>query len=226
MAVFSVVDTATGSTNTTRSGLSFGADVPERIIVVALSWFITSAVANPTVTVGGVTATLAKSSVTTTNNTGAAIYYAQVTGTTGSVVVTFGGTVSQFQIATYRLEVASALAITPGDSNATPQAGSAAGATATISISVVPNGIVIATLRNSSSGTVTDSYSGTDTMSDDVNALNSVTHVKSHVQTTETATRSIGYTSSTSSVKFMAVARWTSSAALASGSGAALLCGV
>lgn len=231
MAVLSVVDTFTSApaaTSVTRSSLSFGSDVPERLIVVAISWFLTTAQANPTVTIGGVTATLAKSTVTSTSQPGAAIYYAQVTGTTGSVVVTFAGTCSQFQIATYRLEVASALAIAPGDTNATPQAGSSASLTATLAITVVPNGIVIATVRDTGTTTTgfTHSYDGTDTDTDDVIALQGATHAKSHVQTTEAATRNIGYTRSTNSLKFIAVARWTSSAALASGSGAVLLCGV
>src|SRR5262245_27390107 len=101
----SVVDTgsATSGSGISRTSLNFGADVPNRIIVVAFSFLAGGVRSVSSVTVAGVAATFLDSSPAGTSNISSYMYRATISGTSGDVVVTLSGTLTEISIATYRV---------------------------------------------------------------------------------------------------------------------------
>lgn len=208
MSNISVIDTftATSGTTITRSGLNFGANVANRIIVIAFSFGASIARHIVAVTIGGVAATIAADTTGGANVTaGSAIYYATPSGTTGqSVSVQFDFGITQYSAVIYR---AIASLSTPLDSGTVATTGT----TVTTPIDVVNPGVVIQTCRAAGAPGIAISYSGADTLTSDLNGVIGNTYAQSHGDTTENATCNIGYTGGTSgNTKFIAAASWTS----------------
>ncbi len=97
-ALPSIVYTAQASENSlanpkTFAGMSFGAENPTRFMLAGIGWYSTTATP-PTVTIGGVTATLLVSALDGTQIRSGLFIASLPTGTSGSVVVSLGGTLT------------------------------------------------------------------------------------------------------------------------------------
>jgi hypothetical protein len=201
----SVVDTttATSGTTITRSSLSIGADVPSRLIIVAIAWGAISSRSISSVTIGGVTATAATDSGLHT--TGVAIYYAQCSGTSISVVTTFSSGIAAFSQTVYRATIVSA---TPVDAN---NISNSLNPTTVADIEVQNGGILIICGYAQGTGvTLSPTYNGSDTIADDQNGqVNSSQYAEGSCLTTQSVTTNDpGYTTGTTAIKRVAAASW------------------
>lgn len=212
MSVLSLITTAQSTSpgaTETFSGLNFGTDDASRVIIVAFGWASSGNFSVSSVTIGGVTATAA---VVQGNGTGIieAIYYAQPSGTSGDVVVTMSAAGRQLSLAVYRGGVSS---VAPASANSVQ----ANGATETVAVSAKAGGFWVMSARHAVGGvTISDSYNGVDTPTDDFNGAVGAEYIQAHCLTTETASRQAGITGGTATTKTVAVASWSGAAATSS----------
>lgn len=149
-------DQSVSLTTFTFSSFSLGAATSDRMIVVCYFGFFPTPAAAPTVTVGGVSATSVTSASILNYRSG--IAWAIVpTGTTGDIVVTWGGVEAQCGIAVYSVK---------NYNSSTPySSGTATGISPTANVNTKSNGVVIAVSQADSGSShsfsyVTENYDG------------------------------------------------------------------
>ena len=164
----SIIDTltATSGTTFTRSSLDFGSNSTGRVIVVVVGSGSAVTAGITSIVIGGVTATIARSSYTGGITSGGAVYYATPSGTSGqSIVITMSSAVNLFAYTAYRL-------VTVGST--TPTGGSNSGGTsnATYTFTTAIGGTVFAAGQTTNSNVGGFVYSGPETFATD-NSINS-----------------------------------------------------
>lgn len=198
--------TAPGST-VTRSTVTFGTASTNRVIVVAFSW---SAAANRTissVTIGGVTATKSQDTLDSgAASAGSAIYYAQPGGTTGNVVVTFSNTLTEYSGIIYRITPPGGP--TPIDGNKV--SGGAINTSKNVPEVVTSPGMIIMSLRYGGTSAVTPTYTGSDTLTTDINTTLNAAHIYVGVSgvTTQNTGTNIGGSAGTGQPWFITASTW------------------
>jgi len=193
-----------GSGEYTFTAVPFAEPASDRLIIVGFAWVAASARTISSVTIGGVTASLAHSTLTGTAG-GTAIYYANVTsGSYGDVVITMNATVNGIAIGTYRG--------TPGTQTPLDAAGGDinSGTVTAADVEVADGGFGIAVGHNTSSGSLAFAYNGTDTEVADSDEIyvSSRRNAFGHVLTTEAATTNDFTFTAASSRKYTSAASW------------------
>ena len=132
------------ATTITVTNVSFGSENPSRIVAITIGTVQTPDVTISSVTIGGVSATLAQRSAA--DNRSSAIYYASIsTGTQGDVAVTFSSLNTNVGINIASFSIINATSATPRDSKLT-QTVDATGVSPSLSatLSLPSNSVVLA----------------------------------------------------------------------------------
>lgn len=156
LSYLSSTGTGTNATSYTFSGVSFGAEASDRIIVIQAAGSTTGTEGFSSVTIGGVSATKIAEQKTANTADITSMWYAEVpSGTTGSVVVVFNSLSARCGLGVWRL---TGVTVTPFDFSTSLDptgtgAASKANPSASTTIDVEAGGVIIASAYSSNSGT-------------------------------------------------------------------------